>query len=186
MTALRLAGRPVVPIDLLLVRTAAQLVRSDGTVWVEPSEGSQDALRRGLAFAGLGAFEDEAPAPRPDLVPALGSSLVPASEPAIETLTLRRVPLSEAMARALGSRGVRAIWPPYRAERAAACRELLRETDEQAWWERRAWLPGAAVRRLSVRRSFRPIVFDRAALAAPRPGGVLRAREGAITRWAFG
>ena len=186
MTALRLAGRPVVAIDLLLVRTAARLVRSDGTIWIEPIGGSRDALRRGLAFAGVGAFEDEAPAPRPDLVPALGLGLAPASEPAIETLTLRRVPLSEAITRALGSRRVRALWPPCRAVRAAACGELLRETDEQAWWERRAWLPGAAVRLPSVRRSFRPIVFDRAALAAPRPGGLVRARDGAITRWAFG
>ena len=186
MTALRLAGRPVADIDLLLVRTAVRLVRSDGTVWVEPSEGSRDALRRGLAFAGVGAFDDEAPAPRPDLVPALGSSLAPATEPAIETLTLRRVPLSDAIRRTLGSRGVRALWRPYRAARAAACRQLLRETDEHAWWERRAWLPAPAVRLAAVRRSFRPIVFDRAALAAPRPGGVLRARDGAITCWAFG
>ena len=186
MSAVRLTGRPVGAIDLLLVRTAMRLVRSDGTVWVEPVEGARDALRRGLAFAGVAAVDEDPPVPRPDLVPALGSSLEPASEPAVETLTLRRVPLSEGVARALGSRSFRTLWSPYRAARAAACRELLRETDEQARWERRAWLPGPAVRLQAVRRSFRPIVFDRAALAAPRPGGVLRARDGAITRWAFG
>lgn len=186
MSALRLAGQPVSDIDLLLVRMAVRLVRSDGAIWIEPAAGSRDALRRGLAYAGVGTRDEEVPVPRPDLVPALGSTLDPASDPAIETLTLGRVPPSDAIARALGSRTLRTVWPPYRLARAAACRELLRETDDRAWWERRAWLTPPAVRLPAVRRAFRPIVFDRAALASPRPGGVVRARDGRITRWAFG
>jgi hypothetical protein len=186
MTTLRLIGRPVAPIDLVLVRSAERIVRSDGALWVEATNGPCDALRRGLAFAGLGAIEDEAPTPRPDLVPSIGSTLVPASEPAIEALTLRYVELAESTRRVLGQRWLRAVWPAYRTARRVACRDVLHERDALALWERRAWLAPGAVRLAAVRRSFRPIVFDRAALGALRPSGVLHARDGAITRWAFG
>lgn len=185
MRALRLAGRPVVPIDLLLARTAERVVRSDRTVWVLPHAGTRDALHRGLAYAGVGTSEEELPVPRADLVPALGSDLLPASEPALEALALRRLTLGESTRRALGRRWLRPVWPGQRARRRSACRELLRGSDEVVWWERRAWLAPGAIRLAAVRRSFRPIVFDRGALDSMRPGGLLHAAEGAISRWAF-
>ncbi|HEX4744938.1 MAG TPA: hypothetical protein VFW12_09770 [Candidatus Limnocylindria bacterium] len=186
MRSLRLAGRPVAPIDLLLARTAERIVRSDATIWVLPLEGTRDALRRGLAFAGIGASDDDLPVPRADLVPALGSDLSPATEPALDALTLSRLQLAWSTRRALGHPWLRAAWPAYRTRRRVACRALLRGSDEVVRWERRAWLAPGAIRLAAVRRSFRPIVFDRAALDALRPGGVLHADEGAITRWAFG
>lgn len=186
MTTIRLVGRPVADLDLVLARAADRIVRSDGTVWVEGAPKSHDALRRGLALAGVGAVEEEAPAPRSDLVQSLGLGLEPASEPAIEILTIRLLALGESTDRALGSRVLRRIIPQYRVAREGACRELLRGGAEIVWWERRAWLAAAALRRAEVRRSFRPIVFDRGALASPRQGGLLWARGGALTRWAFG
>ena len=186
MSSLRLAGRPATCIDLLLARTAARVVRSDGTLWVLPLEGSREVLRRGLAFAGVGTSDEELPVPRPDLVPALASDLLPASEPAIEALALRRVALAESTRQALGRRWLRAVSPAYRRRRRSACRALLRESDEVVWWERRAWLAPGSIRLPAVRRSFRPIVFDRAALDSSRPGGLVHADDGAITRWAFG
>ena len=186
MMSLRLVGRPVVDLDLVLVRTVDRIVRADGTLWVQVAAGSRAALRRELALAGVGSVDEEAPAPRPELVPSLGLDLAPANEPAIEILSLRRLPLAEATARVLGRRSLRSVLPAYRLSREGACRELLRGTDELAWWERRAWVAASALRLAGVRRSFRPIVFDRAALASPRPGGLVHAREGAITRWAFG
>ena len=186
MTTLRLIGRPVAPIDLILVRSAERIVRSNGALWVEATAGPCDALRRGLAFAGLGAVEDEAPAPRPDLVPSIGSTLVPAAEPAIEALTLRYLELAESTKRVLGQQWLRAVWPAYRTARRVACRDVLHERDALALWERRAWLAPGAVRLAAVRRTFRPIVFDRAALGDLRPSGLLHARDGEITRWAFG
>ena len=186
MMSIRLVGRPVADIDLVLVRAADRIVRADGTLWVQGPAESHAALRRGLAIAGVGTVDEEAPAPRPELVQSLGLGLAPASEPAIEILSLRRLPLADSTARALGSSSLRRIVPAYRTARQSACRELLRGTDELAWWERRAWLAARALRLAGVRRSFRPIVFDRGALASPRPGGLVHAREGAITRWAFG
>lgn len=186
MTSIRLVGRPAADIDLVLVRAADRIVRADGKLWVHGAAESHAALRRELALAGVGTVDEEAPAPRPELVPSLGVGLAPANEPAIEILSLRLLPLAESTARVLGRRSLRLLLPAYRAERESACRELLRGTDELAWWERRAWLAVGALRLAGVRCSFRPIVFDRAALASPRPGGVVHAREGAITRWAFG
>jgi len=186
MMALRLVGRPAAPVDLLLVHLAERIVRSDGVVWVEPMAGSADTLRRGLALAGLGTCNDEAPTPRPDLVPSLGSTLAPATEPAIEMVTLRRIELAESTVRLLGHRWLRIVWPAYRNARWSACRDVLREGDALAWWERRAWLAPGAIRLAAVRRSFRPIVFDRAALGSLRPAGPLHTRDAEITRWAFG
>ena len=186
MRSLRLVGRPLAPIDLLLARTAERIVRSDATLWVVPLPAAREELRRGLAFVGVCSRDEELPVPRTDLLPALASDLLPATAPAIESLALRRIALAESTRRVLGRRWLRAVWPAYRARRRIACRELLRGSDEVVCWERRAWLVPSAMRLPAVRRSFRPIVFDRAALGSPRPGGLLHAHEGAITRWAFG
>lgn len=183
---IRLVGRPLSDIDLVLFRTADRIVRSDGALWVHAAEASMVALRRELSLAGLGVREEEAPAPRPDLVASLGLGLEPATEPAIEILSLRRMSLADSTARTLGRRSLRRLLPAYRARHEQACRELLRGLDELAWWERRAWLGVGALRLAAVRRSFRPIVFDREALASLRFGGVVHARDGAISRWAFG
>jgi hypothetical protein len=186
MTSLRLVGRPAAAIDLALLRSAARLVRSDGTLWVQAPEGLALELRRDLALAGLGARDDDAPAPGPGLLPTLGLDLIPATVPALEVLTLRRLPLAEAISRSLGRRWLRRAVPSYRAARESRCRELLRGADELAWWERRAWLTHDALRDACGRRSFRPILFDRAALVGPRPGGLVHGRDGVLTRWAFG
>ncbi len=186
MTSLRLLGRPLTDIDLVLIRAAQRIVRADGCLWVQGAAEARAALRRGLAHAGIDTADEEAPAPRPGLVQAVGVGLAAASEPAIEVLSLRPLPLGESSAHALGSRSLRRTLPAYRLARESACRELLRGADELAWWERRAWLAPGDLRLAGVRRSFRPIVFDRAALASARPGGLVHARDGALTRWAFG
>lgn len=185
MTALRLIGRPVTPVDLVLVRSAERIVRVDGTLWVEGPAASRAELRRGLAFAGVGAVEEDAPTPRSDLIQSVGLGLAPAPEPVIEILSLRLLPHAESTGRALGSVTLRRLVPRYRAARHRACRDLLRGADELVCWERRAWLTASALRRSGVRRSFRPIVFDRDALTSPRLGGLASARSGAITQWAF-
>ncbi len=186
MMSIRLVGGPAADIDLVLVRAAVRIVRADGMLWLQVAAAARAELRRDLALAGIGIVDEDAPIPRPELVPSLGLDLSPANEPAIEILSLRPLPLAESTARVLGRRSLRRLIPAYRLSRESACRDLLRGMDELAWWERRAWLAPGALRLAGVRRSFRPIVFDRAALASPRPGGVIHTHEGALTRWAFG
>lgn len=142
------------------------------------------ALRRELALAGLGVREEEPPVPASGHLPAIGMSLAPVGDASLDVLTLRRLPLSAATARVLGGRIARLV-PAVRTRRHDDCRALLRGADEHAWWERRAWLSASHVRRREVRSTLRPIVFDRSALAGFRAGGILRARDGAIARWAF-
>lgn len=184
MICLRVAGRPSEPVDLALIRSAARLSRAGGSLWVYVAAADRNALVRDLALAGLGAIPDDPPLTRSGDVPAIGNSLRPVSELALDVLILRRIPLSEATRRALGARFARSV-PTVRRRRHEDCRALLSGADEQAWWERRAWLGASDLRRAGARATLRPIVFDRAALDRSRPGGVIRASDGAITRWAF-
>lgn len=184
MISLRLLGRPSGPADLPLLRSASRLCRSGSSVWVAVAEERRAALQRDLAFAGLGVREEEPPLAQPEHVAAIGTALAPVADASLDVLTLRGLPLSVATSRVLGRRIVR-VAPSVRRRRHEACRALLRATDEHASWERRAWVPSASLRRREVRATLRPIVFDRAALTGPRPGGIVRARDGAITRWAF-
>lgn len=142
------------------------------------------ALRRELALAGLGVREEEPPVPQAGQLPAIGMSLAPVGDASLDVLTLRRLPLSAATARVLGARISRLV-PGVRRRRDDDCRALLREADEHAWWERRAWVSASSLRRREVRSALRPIVFDRSALTGFRAGGIVRARDGAIARWAF-
>lgn len=184
MISLRVAGSPYEAVDLALIRSAGRLCRAGGSLWISVSPADRALLVRDLALAGIGVVEEEPPPPPNGDEPAIGISLRPVPEASLDVLTLRRIPLSASTSRTLGTRIARLV-PAVRKSRHAECRALLRGVDEQAWWERRAWLPARDLRRAGVRANLAPIVFDRAALTASRPGGVVRASDGAITRWAF-
>lgn len=130
-------------------------------------------------------LEDARSDPSPGLVLTLASDLHPTAVPAVETLALACLPLGDATRKVLGSSLLRRVARRYRVPRERACRELLRERDELLAWDRRVWLPSGALRAAGVRGRFRPVIFDREALSSPRRGGLVRASEGAITRWAF-
>lgn len=181
----RLTGAPADRIDLAVLRWCTGLARSEGLVWVSVDAVQHAPLRRDLALMGIGLVEERPPEPPRDLVLAIASDLRPIIRAALETLDLERVPLAESTRTVLGRPILRLASRRYRAPRDHACRELLRGRDEQARWERRAWLPRDSFRHATVRGCFRPVVFDREALATKRRGGLVRASEGAITRWAF-
>lgn len=184
MISLRVLGSPCEAVDLALIRSANCLCRAGGSLWVTVAPAGRTVLVRDLALAGLGVVEEPPPLARTEDVPAIGTALEQVAGISLDVLTLRRIPLSAATSRVLGTRVARLI-PAVRRRRYKDCRALLRGADEQAWWERRAWLRVSTLRRAEVRATLRPIVFDRAALTGSRPGGVLRASDGAITRWAF-
>lgn len=181
---LRVSGHPAAAVDLAIVRWADGLARCEGSLWIGSADEHVPALRRELLFAGLGTVHDDRPHPAAGLAPAIGVTLDP-GRAALDTISLRPIPLADATRGALGRRLPRQLSAARRRARETACRDLLRGLDATAWWERRAWLAADALRHREVRRRFRPIVFDRAALDAPRPGGVVRAADGALTRWAF-
>lgn len=182
--SLRVVGRPCDAVDLALIRSASRLCRAGGSLWVSVEPADRAALARDLALVGLGLLAEEPPLARDGDVPAIGTSLGPVADASLDVLTLRRIALSAATSRALGSRIARLV-PAVRRRRNEECRALLRGADEQASWERRAWLGAGSLRRAEIRATLRPIVFDRGALTGSRPGGTLRASDGAITRWAF-
>lgn len=185
MTWYRLVGRPATDIDLAILRWCGRAVRSRGSVWVSVGTADRAQLRRELALSGTGVLEEGHPQPPTDHVLTLVSDLRPASAPALETIHLERLPLDEATRQVLGGRLRRRLMRRQRVCRETACRALLHGRDELAWWDRRAWLPRSSLRDTGVRGRFGPILFDRAALGAPRRGGFVRASDGAITRWAF-
>ena len=185
MTWSRLTGRPASDIDLAVLRWCGGLARSHGSVWAKVGDEDHAQLRRELALVGIGLVEDAPPGPSPDLVLTLASDLRPTDRAVVETIDLDRLPLEEATRTALGRPVLRRVLHRYRVPRELVCRALLRGRDELAWWDRRAWLPRGCLRDAGVRGSFRPVVFDTEALAAPRRGGLVRASDGAITRWAF-
>lgn len=181
----RLVGRPAADIDLAVLRWSSGLARAEGAVWASVTDADRAQLRRDLALVGVGMVEERRPEPSPELVLTLAADLRPVAVPAMETLGLERLPLDEATRKVLGRRVLRRALHRYREPRELACRALLRGADELAWWDRRAWLPRHSLRRAGVRGCFRPVLFDREARSAPRRGGIIRASDGAITRWAF-
>lgn len=184
MSSLRITGTPATPIDLCVLVLAQRLIRAGGLLWIEVTAERRDTLRRELAFAGLGTVDDEPAGHEPDLAQAIGVALTPSAELSLDVLTLRPLGLAASTRRALGQRLPRLV-PRIREQRHENCRRLLRGAEVEARWERRAWLPAALLRRRDARAALRPIVFDRAALSTSRPGGIVRASDGAITRWAF-
>lgn len=185
MSCFRILGRPCGPIDLALVAGPVRLVRTAGGLWLEAPPGALPVLRPALAYAGLALDPEPLPVAAPDLVVTLGRSLAPLALAGIDAVTLVPVPLGAATAQLLRRRWPH--WPDPRggARTDAACRALLRGTDALARWERRAWLPRAAIREATVRGTFRPIVFDRDARAGLRADGTLRASDGCLGRWLF-
>ena len=181
----RLTGRPTGDIDLAVMRWSKDLARAEGAIWASADRADQAHLRRDLAQVGIGLVEESRPEPPPRLVLTLASDLRPAAFPILETLRLERLPLHDATRMVLGRRVLRRALHRYREPRERACRALLRGADELAWWDRRAWLPRHCLRQKGIRGYFRPVLFDKQALAAPRRGGLVRASDGAITRWAF-
>lgn len=185
MACHRLVGRPVADIDLAILRWCGGVVRSRGSIWVSVATADSAQLRRELALCGIGMVEEGHPEPPADHVLTLASDLRPTSVPAVETIRLERLPLDEATREILDGRFRHRVIRRDRVSREAICRALLHGRDGSAWWDRRAWLPRGSLRDAAVRGRFRPVVFDRAALAAPRRAGLVRASDGAITRWAF-
>lgn len=181
----RVTGDPAGGMDLAVLRWCDGLVRSFGAVWVSVVPERHAQLRRDLALVGIGLVPEMPPERPGDLILAIGSDLRPTIWAALETLDLERVALDEATRAVLGRSLLRRLSQRYRAPREHACRELLRGRDELAWWERRAWLPRDSFRHARVRSCFSPVVFDRRAVVASRRGGLVRASDGAITKWAF-
>lgn len=181
----RLNGRPVGEIDLAVVRWCDALTRAEGSVWLSVGPERYPPLRRELALVGVGLVPERPPERPVELILAIGRDLRPAQGPEVETIALERIPLEDATRRVLGRPLLRRACRRYRAPRERACRELLRGRDELAWWERRVWLPRDSFRTAEVRARFRPVIFDREAVAAGRRGGLVAASSGAITRWAF-
>jgi len=181
----RLTGDRAGGIDLAVLRWCDGLTRSVGSVWVSVAEEQHVHLRRDLALVGVGLVAERPPEQPGDLVLTIARDLRPLGLAGFETIDLERVPLDQATRAVLGRALLRRASERYRAPREHDCRELLRGRDVLAWWERRAWLPRDAFRHADVRACFRPVIFDREAIAARRPGGRVAASTGSITRWAF-
>jgi hypothetical protein len=185
--ALRLipiAGRAV---DLAALARALRLFRRRDHVWIDVAGEEVTSLKRDLALLGIATEAFAPPTERgPGWLPAVGRSLEPlvAEWDAIDVV--RAVPLDpgSASARVLGSPWSRLI-RTLRDRRRDRCRALLRREDALLRWERRAWVPPEALRDPRVRRTLRPIVFDRAASREARPGGCLFVSDRALERWAF-
>lgn len=179
-----MTGHPGAGIDLAVLRWCDGLTRSAGSVWVSVGDEQHPQLRRDLALVGVGLVAERPPERPNDHVLAIARDLRPISWAAMETIDLERVPLDHATRAVLGWGLLRRASERYRAPREHDCRELLRGRDVLAWWERRAWLPRDAFRHSRVRACFRPVIFDREAIAARRRGGLVAASTGAISQWA--
>lgn len=173
--SLRLRSAPAHPLDLALASASVAIVRSADGVWLTPVTG---AVAQALAFAGVHAVSDDVPPPPERAVLCIGRSLDRAPTAVYERVSLRAVGLGQATRRVLGP-----WWRPGRRERRAVCRAVLHGEDALVEWERRLWVMRSEL--AALRGLARPVMFDRDALEAARPGGVVLASRGAVTRWAF-
>lgn len=187
MTVLRLEPLGGSHVDRALAAVgSATLTRREDGAFVEVAVADVARLVRALAFAGVAASACDADlaAPR-GLVPAVGRDLAPLARPLAGTdiVRVRRLTLGEATREVLRRRLGGLLPAPAPARDRA--RALLRGEDVLLAWTRRAWLTRGVLRAGPVRRSLRPIVFDREALERPDPGGRTFASSGALQRWLF-
>ena len=162
---------------------AAILARTPVGAFVEVDGHLVERARRLLAFAGVRATVSlETLAPRPGTRAAIGRDLTPLPLPslALDLVHLRSLPLGPETARLLRAGPLRR---PSAARRALV-RDLLSGAEASFGWRRRAWTTRDVLRTGEVRRVFRPVVFDIAAISAPPERWAL-ARNGSIARWLF-
>lgn len=188
MTVLRLvalAGNGVD--DALAAIAGAVLARRERDAYAEVALADVERAARALALAGIRAEPCQVDlAPAPGLVLAVGRDLAPLPGEAVplDVVHVRRLDPAEAT-REVMSRRWYGLLPPTAAARER-CRSLLRGQEVTLAWRRRAWLRHSALRSGEVRRSLRPVVFDRGAAGAdlslaPR----ISSRDGALGRWLF-
>lgn len=179
MTVLRLERLSAGSLEAALAELPSCLLwRCDAAIHLR-FEGSARAVGRALAFAGVRSVEIDAepPVPAGELIRALGMTLdpVPLGEGELDTLEVRTIGVAEATARILRR-------PPFAprssGQRRERCRALLRGLDLELEVRRTVWCRRASLR--AARRSMRPAIFDRRALA---PALRSRASEGLIGRW---
>lgn len=188
MTVLQLVpvrGRSIGP-ALATVGSATLTRRSEGA-YVDVAMSAVRPLVRALAFAGIDAQCCEPDlAPAPALLPARGLDLAPLAPGLVDVDVVRieRIPLGtatrEVLVRRLG--GLLPPAPPARAR----CHLLLRGDQVLFAWGRRAWGTRQALRSARARRSLRPIVFDREALARSDLAGRISSDADDLAHWLFG
>jgi hypothetical protein len=170
--------------DLELACSAAGrfvLWRRGGEVRLMLDDRHAIAVRRALAFAGIGVMRCDGGLPDPPrLVAAIGTGLAPArlATSDLDVLQVRVVPLGEATARLI--RRPTRLWP-LGSGRRSRCRALLRGTDALLEVRRSAWCGRSTL--AGARRALRPVLFDR---SATPPVQRTYASEGALCRWVGG
>lgn len=187
MSVLRLAPAGGMSIGAALASVgSAALARRDGGAYVEVPVAVVSRLVRALAYGGIAAEPCDADltAP-PGLIAAIGSDLapLPAGLVAIDVVRVRRVPLGPATREVLRRRFAGLL--PAAASARVRCRALLRGESVMLAWGRQAWASRAALRSPGVRRSLRPVVFDREATRRTDLAGRTSSRDEELARWLF-
>ncbi|HEV2250136.1 MAG TPA: hypothetical protein VGT60_06500 [Candidatus Limnocylindria bacterium] len=181
MTTLALEALTDDPFDLALAAPRLTLWRRGHDVRINVDERQVAGLRRALAVRGVAAgVIPPDPLVAPPLVRALGRGLAPAilGPDELDIVDVRLVPLAEATAYALR----RPLRPwPLGQRRRSRCRALLRGADALLEIRRTAWCARQTLR--ANRRTFRPVLFDRAAGAPPLR---VYASERLLTQWIRG
>jgi len=174
-----------IPDDVDRVIAAADTIlwRQDGRVHLATSDAPAVLLREAaLAGLRLRRAPDRIIERPPVSAEAHGRDLRPirCGPGTIDRIDVRVVPLADAT-RSLLRRSLRSV--PVPAGRRERCRELLRERDMAYRASRVAWCPAGALRDEHLRRSFRPVVFDRGAAA---PALERTAQAGELGTWLRG
>lgn len=190
LVAMTPSGRaaPAAPLDRALALVDdVTLVRSAEGCTVQVRAADAAVLIRALAFAGIAARASGVDVSVPTgHVPAVGADLAPVPIDLLgcDVVRVRRLTIGEATAEVLRRRFA-ALRDPSPAARER-CRRLLRGEDALLAWDRRAWLPRAALRSARSRSCLRPVVFDRDAIERDDRPGRSFASQGALAAWAFG
>jgi len=187
LTVIRLEAFPGASVDRAVADVgSATLIRRHDGAFIDVADADAPRAIRALALAGVGADVSVAELVAPSaLLPALGIDLGPLARGLVasDIVLARRLTLGEAT-RELLRRPFGQYGRPALAARETA-RALLRGEDAFLAWERRAWATRDALRTRAVRKSLRPVVFDRGALERAELRGRSLASSGALTRWLF-
>lgn len=183
MTVFEVIGAIPDDVDRVIAAADTILWRQDGRVHLAVAAAPATLLRE-AALAGLrlrlaSVRLIERP---PVAAEAHGRDLrpIPCGPGTIDRIELRVVPLADAT-RAILRRPLRIV--PASARSRERCRELLHERDVSYRVSRVVWCPRAAFQEGPLRRSFRPVVFDREAKA---PVLQRTARSGDLGIWLRG
>lgn len=183
MTLFRLypIGGTAIDAAIAAVSSATLTRRRDGAFAdVGPSEAPR--FVRALALAGVAAQPcAEIQLPQ-GTVPSVGSDLEPCRSVDVDVLTIRVLSLGEATTEVTKRR-----WAWLRQMSSSArdqCRSLLRGEDALFVWRRIAWARRETYRDATVRRSLRPLVFDRSAIERVAERRAF-AHECVVSRWLF-